>query len=194
MNKELPLKLSDIEIQEILNYSKNVSYVCKHESHEKIYKSAGLSFIKNSITPDLDVIDDLGNKNANLNLDNFVLKENIPTAIVEIIKKISLGFNTSKIRFSCLFKGITIPWHIDYNCENITRVHLPILTNDKCFYYYKNSNGKIIRDNLKFGKLYALDTNYEHCIKNNSEIDRVHFIVNVNTNFENYLKTINDEI
>ena len=57
-------------------------------------------------------------------------------------------------------------------------------------YYYKNDNKRIIRGNLKFGKFYALDTNYEHCIKNDSNIDRVHLIINVNTSFKNYINNL----
>lgn len=193
MYKELPLKITNIEFEEVLCYSKKIKYYCKQENHNNIYTSAGLSYIEHSDSPELDVIDELYNKSANLNVNNFILKNDIPNNIINVINKVSLGFKTSKIRFSCLFKGITIPWHVDYNCENITRVHLPVFTTDKCFYYYKNDNKRIIRGNLKFGKFYALDTNYEHCIKNDSNIDRVHLIINVNTSFKNYINNLNLE-
>lgn len=190
MYKKLPFFVSSHDLKEILEYSLNLPYFCKHENHEKIYKSAGLSYMKNSKSPDFDVIDDLENDRANLGADNFVLKENIPTSILEIINKVSLGFGTSKVRFSKLFKGIIIPWHIDYNCENITRVHLPIITNTKCFYFYKH-DGKIVPGKFEVGKFYALNTTYEHCVKNNGEEDRIHLIINVNTSFENYMNKIN---
>ena len=48
MYKKLPFFVSSHDLKEILEYSLNLPYFCKHENHEKIYKSAGLSYMKNS--------------------------------------------------------------------------------------------------------------------------------------------------
>ena len=85
MYKELPLKITNIEFEEVLCYSKKIKYYCKQENHNNIYTSAGLSYIEHSDSPELDVIDELYNKSANLNVNNFILKNDIPNNIINVI-------------------------------------------------------------------------------------------------------------
>lgn len=184
-------KINDDIFTELLNYSNKIHYVFP-EQDELYYGSAGLSHVVGSKTPELDVVDGLNkNDDVNKNTFDFILNDNIPYRLVEFINKVKGPYSTGKIRFSKMMPNACISWHVDLNCENITRIHIPILTNNKSKYFYKNDAGLVNVVHFKIQSMYALNVNYLHAVRNNGTSPRIHMIINVNTDYETYLHYAN---
>jgi hypothetical protein len=63
-------------------------------------------------------------------------------------------------------------WHKDSDGSQVFRLHIPIITNDQCFFDYQNERHHLIAD----GSLYLLDVGKLHRAVNNSKFDRFHII------------------
>lgn len=61
-----------------------------------------------------------------------------------------------------------------YYLSVVHRLHIPIITNDKCYF---NINNNIV--NMKEGCLYELNNQLEHSVKNDGDRDRTHLIVDI---------------
>ena len=74
----------------------------------------------------------------------------------------------------------------DFGLEdgNIVRIHVPIRTNeDVIFTLYENARDKIGNEhNLKTGHFYYTDVSKPHAVRNNSNIDRIHLVVDCHAN------------
>lgn len=86
----------------------------------------------------------------------------------------------TRVRLACLKNNYSIRPHIDYDPEYIVRYHIPLITNDQC---HLNT----IRNGIEYqthfpadGRIYFLNTGFKHWASNNSNVDRIHLIVDVN--------------
>ncbi|NBR25862.1 MAG: hypothetical protein EBU08_19200, partial [Micrococcales bacterium] len=69
--------------------------------------------------------------------------------------------------------------HIDYDPSYIVRYHIPIITNPGVT-MYMNRSGKVYSRHLPAdGKIYFFNTGIQHWVINNSDLDRVHLIIDV---------------
>ena len=113
--------------------------------------------------------------------------EPVMKSIHEILKKLPCTFE--RVRFMKLVAGKVIGKHsdkIDKDIEsgNIVRVHIPIRTNeDVIFTLYENAKDKIgKKHNLKTGHFYYTDVSKPHAVRNNSNTDRIHLVVDCKAN------------
>ena len=113
--------------------------------------------------------------------------EPVMKSIHEILKKLPCTFE--RVRFMKLVAGKVIGKHsdkIDKDIEsgNIVRVHIPIRTNeDVIFTLYENTKDKIGKEhNLKTGHFYYTDVSKPHAVRNNSNTDRIHLVVDCHAN------------
>ena len=102
--------------------------------------------------------------------------------ILDILEKLPCTYE--RVRFMKLVKGKVIGKHsdkIDKDIESkkIIRVHIPIRTNnDVIFTLYESTKDKQGQDhNLKTGYFYYTDVSKPHAVQNNSNIDRIHLVV-----------------
>ena len=107
--------------------------------------------------------------------------------ILEILDKLPCRYE--RVRFMKLTKGKVIGKHsdkIDKDIESkkIVRIHIPIRTNnDVIFTLYENAKDKQGQDhNLKTGHFYYTDVSKPHAVQNNSNVDRIHLVVDCKTN------------
>ena len=107
--------------------------------------------------------------------------------INEILEKLPCTYE--RVRFMKLVAGKVIGKHsdkIDKDIEsgNIVRIHVPIRTNeDVIFTLYENARDKIGNEhNLKTGHFYYTDVSKPHAVRNNSNIDRIHLVVDCHAN------------
>lgn len=63
-------------------------------------------------------------------------------------------------------------WHQDSDGAQAFRLHIPIITNDLCFFDYQNERHHLQAD----GSLYLIDVGKLHRAVNNSRFDRYHII------------------
>ena len=113
--------------------------------------------------------------------------EPVMKPINEILEKLPCTYE--RVRFMKLVAGKVIGKHsdkIDKDIEsgNIVRIHVPIRTNeDVIFTLYENARDKIgNEDNLKTGHFYYTDVSKPHAVRNNSNIDRIHLVVDCHAN------------
>jgi len=109
-----------------------------------------------------------------------------PACIGEIKKIISVldeqGFYPRRARITmikaqtCSITHRDYPWSSD-NLDDgyMCRVHVPIITNEKCTHWAERKEYHMPAD----GSVYILPVNNQHQIRNNSNIDRYHLIVDV---------------
>ena len=121
-------------------------------------------------------------------LQYTTLKNNVVMKpILEILEKLPCTYE--RVRFMKLVAGKVIGKHsdkIDKDIEsgNIVRIHVPIRTNeDVIFTLYENARDKIGNEhNLKTGHFYYTDVSKPHAVRNNSNIDRIHLVVDCHAN------------
>ena len=96
-----------------------------------------------------------------------------------------------RVRFMKLEAGKVIGKHSDkidkdlgFNDGQIIRIHVPIRTNDDVvFSLYETSRAKMPHDyRLKTGHYYYTDVTRPHAVRNMSEIDRIHLVVDCYAN------------
>ena len=94
---------------------------------------------------------------------NQVVKLLENTYIKELIEK----FKLFRTRLMCLKPKTCLTWHNDYS----QRIHIPIVTNDKCFMVIENT-----KISLKAGYAYQVDTTKMHTAINASLENRYHIV------------------
>ena len=113
--------------------------------------------------------------------------EPVMKPINEILEKLPCTYE--RVRFMKLVAGKVIGKHSDkidkdIASGNIVRIHVPIRTNeDVIFTLYENARDKIGNEhNLKTGHFYYTDVSKPHAVRNNSNIDRIHLVVDCHAN------------
>jgi len=96
-----------------------------------------------------------------------------------------------RVRFMKLEAGKIIGRHSDkidkdlgFDDGQIMRIHVPIRTNsDVVFSLYESSRAKVAYEyNLKTGHYYYTDVTKPHAVRNMSEVDRIHLVVDCYSN------------
>ena len=96
-----------------------------------------------------------------------------------------------RVRFMKLEAGKVIGRHSDkidkqigFDDGDIVRIHIPIRTNeDVIFTLYESPRDKIGNEyNLKTGHYYYTDVTKPHAVRNESDIDRIHLVVDCYSN------------
>lgn len=135
--------------------------------------------IKNSVgnhseTKSVPLIFDENRKNPIIQKD-YILFEDILSEITTIFKKTyGDGFLFTALLIN-LPAGKSIGSHIDVgeNFDLSHRVHIPVITNEKCFF-----NVDMETKNLKEGEMWEIDNNGKyHWVSNEGETDRIHLLV-----------------
>ena len=73
----------------------------------------------------------------------------------------------------------------DFGIEdgNIIRIHVPIRTNDQVEFYLWEGKEKLV-NYLEVGHYYYVDVRAPHAVTNNSDVDRIHLVIDVYVNAE----------
>ena len=96
-----------------------------------------------------------------------------------------------RVRFMKLAAGTIIGRHSDkidkdlgFDDGQIMRIHIPIRTNDDVvFSLYESPRAKVAYEyNLKTGHYYYMDVTKPHAVRNMSEVDRIHLVVDCYVN------------
>ena len=113
--------------------------------------------------------------------------EPVMDPIIDILERLPCTYE--RVRFMKLAAGKVIGKHsdkIDKDIESgkIIRVHIPIRTNeDVIFTLYESTKDKIGNEhNLKTGHFYYTDVSKPHAVRNNSNTDRIHLVVDCKAN------------
>lgn len=139
--------------------------------------SRSLSLLQNKTNPNLNSRH-LAKGKSEFKYTKYL--DNLPY-IKEVLNDIEslFGEKLGLIRILKLTNHTEIPEHSDgmefsLNRGNVLRLHVPIATDENVlFYINKQPYG------LKAGNLYYTDVSFKHKVVNNSDIDRIHMVIDV---------------
>ncbi len=100
--------------------------------------------------------------------------------VVKLIKLADPNIQLSRIRIAVLAPHCESEayWHTDGDSrdgEKKFRLHIPIITNDQCFFEYENERHHLKAD----GSIYIIDVSRKHRAVNLSDTNRYHLIMNI---------------
>ena len=101
--------------------------------------------------------------------------------VVDEIAKIFDMFHSriTRARFNYLAAGHEIKPHIDYDPSFITRYHIPVITNPEVTMFIERQ-GQVHELYMPAnGRVYFFNAGFKHWVKNQSDQDRLHLIVDV---------------
>lgn len=109
---------------------------------------------------------------------------------MEIIFK-ELNLKPLRARFSKMQPRSTVPRHIDDFSENVTRVHWPIITDDKNVFCFYEGNKLVEKVHMPVGQCFAIDSTVPHGFFNFSKVtERIHLVINFGMNFQEFREWI----
>jgi hypothetical protein len=128
--------------------------------------------------------------NIDTKLQWTTLKDSsIMNPVLDMLDKLPCEFE--RVRFMRLEAGKVIGKHSDkidkdlgFDDGQIMRIHVPIRTNDDVvFSLYESPRAKVAYEyNLKTGHYYYMDVTKPHAVRNMSEVDRIHLVVDCYVN------------
>ena len=190
MIKELDIKPYDKSLEDVSKFLDDLDFRKVKTKYTKGDAWTAISFY--GYGPETEDILKPGVLKSSVKIDTKlqftkISDEPVMKSIHEILKKLPCTFE--RVRFMKLVAGKVIGKHsdkIDKDIEsgNIVRVHIPIRTNeDVIFTLYENAKDKIGKEhNLKTGHFYYTDVSKPHAVRNNSNTDRIHLVVDCKAN------------
>jgi hypothetical protein len=86
------------------------------------------------------------------------------------------GYQIARLRLSFLKPHSSIYWHTDSSPSHYAvRLHIPLVTNEKCFFEYENEKLHLKAD----GSAYMIRVNKKHRYSNSGDSIRYHLIMDV---------------
>ena len=111
-------------------------------------------------------------------IETVVKDQNIFDLVLPIVKDLELTYSgtSGRILLINLESNQEVPEHTDKGdyLSTVKRFHIPIITNDNVYY---TVNGETI--NMKQGECWEINNLKPHSVLNNSNIDRVHLLVDI---------------
>ena len=107
---------------------------------------------------------------------NYGKKNELVIGEVEKVLNMFKG-KLARVRFAYLAPNFSLKPHIDYDPSYITRFHIPLITNKKCLMGVKKNNVEYRTHFPADGRVYFLNAGQIHWAENNSNVNRIHLIV-----------------
>ena len=189
--KELPVKPSLLDFDGVLNYIDNTEFSKVKTKYSKGDDWTAISLRGYGPTP-LDILKPnvlkSKVKTETVLQDTSLLEEDGFQVINDILAKIPSTFE--RVRFMKIKANSGIGKHSDridkdFGIEdgNIIRIHVPIRTNDQVEFYLWEGKEKLV-NYLEEGHYYYVDVRAPHAVTNNSDVDRIHLVIDVYVNEE----------
>lgn len=109
---------------------------------------------------------------------NYNTRNHLVTGLFERILD-SFSDQITRVRLAWLSPNFSIKPHVDYDPSYITRLHLPIITNEKCQMHVFRNNVEYQAHYPADGRLYFLNAGLKHYASNNSDEGRLHLIIDM---------------
>ena len=189
--KELPVEPSLLDFNGVLNYIDNTEFSKVKTKYSKGDDWTAISLRGYGPTP-LDILKPNVLKSKvkveAVLQDTSLLEEDGFQVINDILAKIPSTFE--RVRFMKIKANSGIGKHSDridkdFGIEdgNIIRIHVPIRTNDQVEFYLWEGKEKLV-NYLEEGHYYYVDVRAPHAVTNNSDVDRIHLVIDVYVNDE----------
>ena len=189
--KELPVEPSLLDFDGVLDYIDNTEFSKVKTKYSKGDDWTAISLRGYGPTP-LDILKPnvlkSKVKTETVLQDTSLLEEDGFQVINDILAKIPSTFE--RVRFMKIKANSGIGKHSDridkdFGIEdgNIIRIHVPIRTNDQVEFYLWEGKEKLV-NYLEVGHYYYVDVRAPHAVTNNSDVDRIHLVIDVYVNEE----------
>lgn len=114
-----------------------------------------------------------------LDCRNYInYREDVPESVRNFLSQFK--GQVSRTRFAVLKSRKTIYEHADNGVNHTIRIHVPLITDDKNLFFIQSKTGLVYK-NLEAGKVYYTNTALPHFVINNSDIDRLHLVISLNS-------------
>ena len=84
--------------------------------------------------------------------------------------------HVARTRFAVLKAGEEIKPHRDINTDKAIRIHIPLVTSEEVKIGVKGKKAVVEEHMAADGGVWFLNQGYEHWVKNNSDVDRIHLV------------------
>ena len=189
--KELLVEPSLLDFDSVLNYIDNTEFSKVKTKYSKGDDWTAISLRGYGPTP-LDILKPNVLKSKvkveAVLQDTSLLEEDGFQVINDILAKIPSTFE--RVRFMKIKANSSIGKHSDkidkdfgLKDGNIVRIHVPIRTNDQVNFSLWEGR-KETENYLEEGHYYYVDVTAPHAVKNNSDVDRIHLVIDTYVNDE----------
>ena len=189
--KELPIEPSLLNFDGVLDYIDNTEFSKVKTKYSKGDDWTAISLRGYGPTP-LDILKPnvlkSKVKTETVLQDTSLLEEDGFQVINDILAKIPSTFE--RVRFMKIKANSGIGKHSDridkdFGLEdgNIIRIHVPIRTNDQVEFCLWEGKNKMI-NYLEEAHYYYVDVRAPHAVRNSSDVDRIHLVIDVYVNDE----------
>ena len=189
--KELPVEPSLLDFDGVLDYIDNTEFSKVKTKYSKGDDWTAISLRGYGPEP-LDILKPNVLKSGvkeEVKLQNTPLLQKSGFQVInDILAKIPSTFE--RVRFMKIKANSGIGKHSDridkdFGIEdgNIIRIHVPIRTNDQVEFYLWEGKEKLV-NYLEEGHYYYVDVRAPHAVTNNSDVDRIHLVIDVYVNAE----------
>ena len=189
--KELPVEPSLLDFDGVLDYIDNTEFSKVKTKYSKGDDWTAISLRGYGPEP-LDILKPNVLKSGvkeEVKLQNTPLLQKSGFQVInDILAKIPSTFE--RVRFMKIKANSGIGKHSDridkdFGIEdgNIIRIHVPIRTNDQVEFYLWEGKEKLT-NYLEVGHYYYVDVRAPHAVTNNSDVDRIHLVIDVYVNDE----------
>ena len=187
--KELPVEPSLLDFDGVLNYIDNTEFSKVKTKYSRGDDWTAISLRGYGPTP-LDILKPnvlkSKVKTETVLQDTSLLEEDGFQVINDILAKIPSTFE--RVRFMKIKANSGIGKHSDridkdfgIEDDNIIRIHVPIRTNDQVEFYLWEGKEKLV-NYLEEGHYYYVDVRAPHAVINNSDVDRIHLVIDTYVN------------
>ena len=187
--RELPVEPSLLDFDGVLDYIDNTEFSKVKTKYSKGDDWTAISLRGYGPTP-LDILKPnvlkSKVKTETVLQDTSLLEEDGFQVINDILAKIPSTFE--RVRFMKIKANSGIGKHSDridkdFGLEdgNIIRIHVPIRTNDQVEFCLWDGKNKMI-NYLEEGHFYYVDVRAPHAVINNSDVDRIHLVIDTYVN------------
>lgn len=98
--------------------------------------------------------------------------------VAEVLDMIEQNIgHVARTRYAVLKAGEEIKPHLDINTDKAVRIHIPLITHEDVIIGTKGKKRTVELHMPADGSVWFLNQAYEHWVKNNSDVDRVHLVV-----------------
>jgi hypothetical protein len=122
-------------------------------------------------------------ENENIILQNLIYNKQLLILfeyeiekITEVVNRYHSNKQVKRITLNNMKANSVIPEHVDflYHYENTTRIHVPIITNERVIFKFPTINETL---HMEAGDVIEFNNNIPHSARNDSEKNRIHLII-----------------
>jgi hypothetical protein len=120
------------------------------------------------------------------------IPDDLPPYLASALR--SFTGQVGRTRFALLKTNQKIKEHVDNNLDHTVRIHIPLITNKDCIFCVNRAGVRELKHLPADGRAFFVNTAFPHKVENNGVEDRLHLIVNLNTQHDIHHLCLTDSL